>query len=391
MRMHPLIHLAVAIMSVVGALVWVAWPQTSMGPGPGTAPDVPGRHCLSAAPSTASEWEELFAGLGDAWLGGDGSISVPVGQGRTLWLFGDTLVRVGAGGLAGPPRMVRSSAVLVDGACATVVRPGQEFLPIMPVARATGMAPDRWWWPMSAVVTEAGPGGADVTVFLQRVERTGPTAWSFRTTGLGRARFTVVAGGEPGPVVVTPYRTSPRDGTDHGVRWGAAAAVTGGSVAVFGTRATGRPLEFGRELLLARAPRDRLADTRSWRYWDGRGWATEPATAVVLHPAVGGVSTALSATVGHGRWTLVTKADEVFGDRVVSLTATAPWGPFTERTLFLSPSRSDDLTYLALAHPEVSAAGRLLVSINHNVADLTVVVADPRRYRPSFHDVPAPR
>jgi len=35
---------------------------------------------------------QLFVRFGDGWTGGDGTSSVPLPDGRTLWMFGDTFL-----------------------------------------------------------------------------------------------------------------------------------------------------------------------------------------------------------------------------------------------------------------------------------------------------------
>ncbi|MEE4608513.1 MAG: DUF5005 domain-containing protein, partial [Desulfobacteraceae bacterium] len=54
-----------------------------LGPPPG--PPTP-----AAAPDPF--FNRLFARTGGGWTGGDGTLSVPLGDGRTLWLFGDSFL-----------------------------------------------------------------------------------------------------------------------------------------------------------------------------------------------------------------------------------------------------------------------------------------------------------
>nr|BFE86839.1 hypothetical protein GCM10020093_094400 [Planobispora longispora] len=134
--------------------------------------------CLPAAPVEVrpdAEWTRRFAAFGndntrtDDWTGADGTWSVRLPGGRTLWIFADTFL----GTVAGPPNrngevshwrspgrapLIRNSALLQepDGAF-TMVRG----------TRADG-APDSWirhpevpgtaYWPMSAVVEPEYPG-----------------------------------------------------------------------------------------------------------------------------------------------------------------------------------------------------------------------------------------
>jgi hypothetical protein len=73
------------------------------------------------APTTAAGFADLFAGLDPAqWGGADVAASVPLPDGRSVWLFGDTLSTY---------RLVHSTAVVQTGGRLHVSRGGAQLLP----------------------------------------------------------------------------------------------------------------------------------------------------------------------------------------------------------------------------------------------------------------------
>jgi hypothetical protein len=342
-------------------------------------------------PTSATEWQAAFHGLRGAWTAGDQASSVRLADGRTLWLFGDTLQGLDAsGGVYGAvghralapgerpasTRMVHNTLVLEDGCLIPVTGSGGSSL--IPDVDA-----DTWYWPGHAVVD-----GTTVTMTATKVRRTGPTPWDFAL--VGDAIVTLQA--DPGalPVVrsVTEVHTGLRPTS---VVWGAALVRHGGWTYVYGTRDTGRPLVFGKELYVARVRPGQEPRESAWRYWDGRRWQQRGDRAVAVRDAVGGVSASLSVDYDRERheWVAVTKKDGAYGRDVVALTSEHPTGPWREQRLFSAPTDPDGvMRYTALAHPGIgTASGRLLVSVSRNDADAERVAADPTRYEPEFHEV----
>jgi hypothetical protein len=77
--------------------------------------------CDRPAPASATGYAALWRTLPiDQWGGGDVSISVPLGDGRIVWLYGDTM---------STGRMVHSSAIVQDGGCLHVSHRGAQVLP----------------------------------------------------------------------------------------------------------------------------------------------------------------------------------------------------------------------------------------------------------------------
>jgi hypothetical protein len=243
-----------------------------------------------------------------------------------------------------------------------------------------------------SIAKVARPGYDLVTVTAQRVRTTGPGQWDFETLGPSVALF-LVPRGETAQLI-TRQDIGPDDVDRSRPAWGAAAAVDGDWLYLYGTATTGDPYVFGHSLRVARVPVDEVLDLAAWRFWDGADWVVDADAAVELIPAPGGVSQTLSVFEQGGRWYVLTKRDDFLGTDVVAWTATSPTGPFTGGGA-LAPLPSDfsagQLTYMPLAHPDLlPRPGTVVVSYSRNSTELSGALEDPRLYRIRFLRVDLP-
>lgn len=285
------------------------------------------------------------------WTGADAAYSVPLGDGRTLWLFGDTFFGpVSEEGVRGVgTRMARNSVALQGSSLVFLEQP---FAP-----------PDEqgWLWPLDGL--SSGPDRAQV--FLQQfVEVRAGDPFGFRSVGLWLADVEVSGAS----VRVLEYHRVPFAGA-----WGSAIATADGWVYLYG--ASDGPLR------VARVPVGRLASFGEWRFWDGSGWSPVATGCVVAQ----GVSNELSVHQGRDGWVMIS-GNAGLESQVLRRTAPAPEGPWSAaEVLFTAPEAGDGVwAYNAKAHPELSDERGLLVSYNVNALDPERVLRDGDLYRPRF-------
>jgi hypothetical protein len=322
-------------------------------------------------------------GPGGEFQGGDVGTDVRLQDGRRLFLFGDTLRGEDFDGAS----FVRNSMMVVTPGCAQVVLPADHGA-LIP-SRDDGVG----YWPMSVAAVER-PGYDVVGVATQRVGDLGdPSAgvFNFEILGPSMAVFLVPRGETPqliGQVDLGPDSADPTRPV-----WGAAAAVVGEDVYLYGTS---RPTEgsLGFALQVARVRLDDVLELSAYRYWDGTDWVADAGRAAVLIPADGGVSATLSVFRRGQTWYALSKQDEVLGTELAIWTAPAPTGPFTLGSTpaeIPSDAVSGTLRYMPLAHPDLlPKKGTVLVSYSQNNTDFAKVQDDPRLYRPRFLRVPLP-
>jgi hypothetical protein len=349
--------------------------------------------CERAGPATSvadlNRLVETIRGQG-ALQGGDVGADTVLGDGRRLIMFGDTLRTDGGG-----QRFVRNAMLLAGEDCLQVVLPAGSGPVIPDRPRRPGEPKEPvGYWPMS-VVAEPFPEYDLVTVFAQRVRSTGVGGEDFENLGPAFARLFVPTGGTPQLLEVRDVGPDSADTTRP--TWGAASAVRGGRLYLYGTA---RPEDPGEDLVLGfslRVARTRLedaADPSTWRYWDGQRWQARPARAATLVPAAGGTSQTLSVFRQAGSWWALSKRDEFVGTQVTMWRAPHPWGPFDDGTAVArlpSDTAKGVLRYMPLAHPGLlPRRGTVVVSYSRNRTDVDEVLADPLRYRPRLLRVTLP-
>lgn len=350
-------------------------PPARTAPSPVAASSsAPGTAC-GPEPTSGPAWEALFDSLSAGWSGGDGAASVRLPDGRLLWLFGDTFTgSVSSSGRRGTDaRIVRNSIVVTDGGCARVATPGAAALP--------GGSDGSWLWPTAGVVSSPGARGAPstVTVFAQRVQRTGSNPLGFERVGAAVLQVSVPWHGVP--VVGTP-----RDLPAGSVLWGAGLVADGATTWVYGTRAVDEPLVFGRDLLLARAPTATVSDARTWTYRTSTGWSSDATAARPVRSARDGVSTVPSTARVGSRYVVVTKAQEFLDPEVVELSAPHPWGPWTATPLLRAPSGSTVMRYSPAIVAGATRAHAVVV-VSRTSTSMRQLLDDVELARPTFHDV----
>jgi hypothetical protein len=342
--------------------------------------------CPPADPTEPLTADDMNDGLDEAdlryWQSADVGASAVLRDGRVVWLWGDTIRKLGV-----QPRMVDNSLLVSSGTCFSqlVTDPKGPVLPPDPNGLSV--------WPMSVLRMEPGPEAApDVTdlvvVYCSRVQR-GDRMWDFIVRGTTVAVFSVGADGVPR---LTDAAQLTPDNPDLGaIHWGAASVQDGDWVYLYGTRNTGEAYVYGHELYVSRVPAARATDGSAMQFWDGKRWQRDMSRSAPLIGAVDGVSQMLSVDVVDGRFVAYSKLGGDPNDQAAIWVSDAPTGPFTVRPVLDAPSGLDEgyLQYTPLAHPDIpTTPGNMLVSVSRNVSDYELLLRRPELGRPLFAEIP---
>lgn len=325
-----------------------------------------------------------------SWQAGDIGASTRLSDNRIVWVFGDT-VRDSSHS----PRIVSNSMLISSGLCiAQLLAPNDSA--IIP-----DIAPRKVYWPMSVVrlnpkqieSLSLDPGITDVLVVLSgRIQRGTQSAFDFRFLGASASVFTVRHGAAP--QLLETEEISPDSNSTTQINWGAASMIVGNWFYVYGSRQTGNPHEFGRELYVARVPVKRPSERSEWQFYDGRTWQRDLNAAAPVLPASQGVSQTLSVSKIKGRYVIVSKKGGDLGDAVYTWDSRSPVGPWTAWRGIPAPFKlsASAIQYAPLGHPEVPLkSGELLISVSRNTTDLTSLLQHPSAVgRPVFAEVKLP-
>ncbi|TJZ56858.1 DUF4185 domain-containing protein [Streptomyces piniterrae] len=424
-RRSPHTTTAAALLSLLLALLaataLVSWAMPRATPDPTAA--CPGRKAASW--STENPLTGEFARYGndntrvDDWTGGDGTHSLRLPDGRTLWLFSDTFLdrvqpppnpqgqpyrwRIADNG--GPPYLRHNTALVMSRSGhlertltgGTPATPGPFFPDPDP---APGPAGGGWRWPVHASVEPRAPGAREKVVRVLLWNRAQGTApWVF-----GVPRSTEVATLSLPDLTLesiteTVDQTSVTDPAQR-VLYGSATARHGAWTYVFG--GDDPPDSPASSAYLARVPTGRLADRAAWRFWDGTHWrrGADQARPVLQDGGTRGVGSAFTVVRDGPTWVLFTMDTGGAGTEgmtaITSYWSCSPQGPWHGPNGRITPPRPPDpephyvAAYNPQAHPEFTASGELLLSYDVNWLGPPGVPADPRLngnvdlYRPRF-------
>lgn len=403
--------------------------HTSTPPATGIRVDVSaGRESEQCNIRGAHGWQKAFNGMVTpdsgkrGWVAGDGYYSTQVTPAGavspvTVFLFGDTIMGdtvVHRGKEAtGNVAMVRNSMVVYNPRGATpsdclTSFPSPSGKPVL----STGQSTKSWWWPSSTASSREGGGKLWVfaTKWFFEGKVSGKPDDVYRSQFRGNGVFPVSVSDRGGNMVVESgegklFRPLPGH---KNIMWGASVweDETSGYVYIFGTESSTEPYVFGKNVYVARIPASAVdsvvANPREWEYATGGGWETyRPSLqlARVVNASDGfGTSTGFSVLRNRqGNPTIVTKANEFLGDKVVSVSGFAEWlvqpsgtpPLLSAKTLFVSPSSEDGdtLTYLPFAHPGLGGR-KLLVTVNRNTLTPGKLQRDVRTYQAKWYTMP---
>lgn len=362
----------------------------------------------SEVPTRDAAWDAAFD-RDLHWKAGDIGHAIDLGDGRTLWLFGDSIV--------GPApddddavkkTMVRGAVawhITPEGGAApdsiefAAPEPGHGMLVAEWTQPPKALWPDdTWYWLMGDGRVVKNAKGAQRFVFF--ASAIGPAGnpegmWNFRR--VGGAIITVGNPGEtPDKWVAEQVRNplvgeTPKFGEPAKVseNWGLAivtalAEEEKNRLYVYGLREA--PLDS--QLLVARCEQDALDRPDEWRFFDGSSWVEDPtAASPVAHGLVSEFT--VQPIKRDDRLELVLiQSEPMLGRHVLARTAAAPEGPWSEpKQIYEVKEPSEDkrlMTYAAKGHAHLSRPGELLITYALNSSDIGQIFREPRIYRPHF-------
>lgn len=332
--------------------------------------------------ATGTQWPEADALFhkDPRWLGADAAFSIPLGEDRTLWIFGDTFVATSAANLRSQSEMVRNTIAVqtgMDPTTATITFHWKQDADGSPASYFAEDPDGAWYWPMQGFAADGR-----LYVFLARVTATPGQGLGFEADGW---RLVIVDNPTAAPADWRQQRITPPD-TD-GLVVGQAIVRDGASVLALAEREPGDHAGY-----LARFDLADLAagDLSRIKWWDGTGWSADRAAArVVIEDA--GPESSIHYDALHDRFIHI-RSDGFGASDIAFATAPAATGPWSAHQRFFHPPESDrpkPFVYAAKAHPELRGpdAGDhpLVVTYVSNTFDsFASLIADTTIYYPRF-------
>ena len=348
---------------------------------------------VTAQPGTSSfdsTWTQYFRRNSGGWTAGDATISVPLPDGRAIWLFGDSYtVPVNTANNTLPCLFqVRNCYMVQDSVDRSLFKTILDTTMTGVNMTTFKLRPNdtSLFWPGHGYVA-----GDTVYIFHERYKS---STLAYEGCYIARLHLPDL---HQSPLVRAPYT-----GTNAIFGRAVLADSAAGKLYIYGNRLNW----IVWEPVVARTS---LSNPfQPWEYYTGTGWSENPA--VLQKICADPVSPGFSVFFRDGKYCLVTQENGYLecglGRQIWSYTSTSPTGPFTGKTLLYTEESMFNgaymLTYNAQAHPWATENDELLVC--YNVNDRVDTVApyvcpsqckniwtdrlDADSYRPKFVRVP---
>jgi hypothetical protein len=305
----------------------------------------------------AADFNLLFTRYGGGWTGGDATYSIPLPNGRVLWLFGDSFM-----GTVNPNRSRPASGFQRN---AFVLQDGKNLVTLSGDATAFVKPAEAGWWYWPG---HGSAHGDTLQVVLFGFKSTGSGAWDFAYASVDIATFLL-----PDCTLLSIERKV----TDPTVNYGACILEDGGYTYLYGAEKVG----FSKFLHVARVQGHNLAG--AWEYFNGTGWTTDPAASAQVFS---NVSEQFSVFKHNNHYYLLTQ-HHILGGEIYVYDADNPVTGFNHKKLVYCTPQSHKgnlFTYNAFAHTEYLDNSGLLVSYNVNSSSFADLFSNADTYRPYF-------
>lgn len=336
-------------------------------------------------PQDLSTWKDpLFTSYfqkSTGWIAGDGAYSIPMGNGFSLWAFGDSHIDDLDTASQPPPCLfqVRNAVFIMDQQYPrhTETYTGSRK---QPSYFSLGSDNSYWFWPGCGY-----ENGDSVYVFLNRLHKTAAGGmWGFESVD-----SSYVAVMPKNDLSNISYRLL---AVKNGIVFtNALVKEDSGTCYLYGIKNNG----MGNDLFVARF--NAGAIDQPWEYYSGSGWSRNVARVQKIHSEF---TSSFNVCKIRNKYVLITTAFSVGcdqGKEVFVSVSDQPYGPFTNRHAVW---KLDDTLqghypffYIANAHPQFSDKNALLITYCINGYDSCVRTCNngrmnPDHYRPKAIRVP---
>jgi len=322
-------------------------------------------------------YTDLFMGECGGFTGGDGTYSLLLPDGRTLWIFGDTFI----GGVnpdntreKQDPKFIRNSVVIQDkDSLRTLfneINGKNASFAIPPIKDLDGneIPEDSiWFWPGDGYLEDG-----KLKIFYSEFAQIDTGMWGFKWLGTWLGSYSL-------PDIQEEEIIKIYDATVSHVHFGHAVHVDELYTYIYGA-GKGRP----HVARYANGDAD-----KAWEYYTGNDWSADPSKSKPMAQIDG--SEQFSIFRYDDLYILITQLGMLSQD-ICAYSSPTPYGPWGDKQfLYRTPmldSTKNLLTYNALAHPQIIKNDMMLISYNTNSHELQDHYMNASIYRPRFVWVP---
>lgn len=306
---------------------------------------------------------------------GDGMYSIPLPDGRSIFLMGDSYVGTVTGGQRPTSdRMYRNTYIVYDDGNVSAIY-GYGGNKNASAAVPPGYPNEqKWYWPGHGFVNDD-----KLYIFQTLMYQGADGMWGFmyETTHILEYDLPTLELKKTTPI---PFNGSPD------IHYGMAALHDGNYNYIYAQVDVRNDFDPISEVLVARSATGNPYD--NWQYFNGSGWSGNPADAVKLEGlSTVPVSSQFNVFKLHDKYVLLTQKKTFNSGEIYTFIADSPTGPWRNKQLMFKTYEQNTpnlFTYNAMAHPQFEKDGMILISYNVNTEVFAEQFSDVSTYRPRF-------
>ena len=307
--------------------------------------------------------------------GGDGMYSIPLPDGRSIFLMGDSYTgTVTNGQRSTSDRMYRNTYILYDNGKVSGIYGANGNKNASAAVPPDYPDEKKWYWPGHGFVD-----GDKLYIFQTLMYQGSDDMWGFRYETTHILEYSL-PGLELNKTTPIPFNGS----TD--IHYGMATLNDGDYIYIYAQVDIRNDLDPISEVLVARSAIGSLYT--GWQYYTGTGWSTISSEAVKLEGLASvPVSSQFNVFKLRDKYVLLTQKKTFNSGEIYTFIADTPSGPWRNKQLVFKTYEQNTpnlFTYNAMAHPQFEKDGMILVSYNVNTEVFAEQSSDVSTYRPRF-------
>lgn len=307
--------------------------------------------------------------------GGDGMYSIPLPDGRSIFLMGDSYTgAVSNGQRSKSDRMFRNTYIVYNNGKVSGIS-GYGGDKNASAAVPPGYPDEKkWYWPGHGYVE-----GDKLYIFQTLMYQGADDMWGFRYETTHILEYSL-----PG-LELLKTAPIPFSSADE-IHYGMAALNDEGYAYIYAQVDIRNDMDPITEVHLARTAAGNPYS--GWQYYTGKGWSNSSSSAAKLEGLASvPVSSQFNVFKLRDKYVLLTQKKTFNSGEIYTFIADSPTGPWKNKQLVFKTYEQDVphlFTYNAMAHPQFEKDGMILMSYNVNTEVFAEQFSDVNTYRPRF-------
>lgn len=322
----------------------------------------------------------LFQRDSGGLTGADGTISVSMPDGSSVFMMGDSFLgEVKNGRRDSTTKMINNTFVIVNPEKTDIktLFQGEYNNPesfILPEIN-----PEKFYWPGHGFVRDSV-----FHFFMSRFFVPKLSTWDFQ---FQNTDYFTYSWPDFKRIAVKPFQYS----LLNNVHWGHAVLDGGQYIYSYGSRAEENKI-CGAHVCRMQFGSDEMLDFENVEFFNGTEWSKDAMSTKPMQGIASNISEQFSVFKYEDKYILLSQERGIGTGEIYTYTSDQPHGPWGNRQMVYRTTESDSdkeiITYNAMAHSQYIENGELLICYNVNVLNARRVFENANTYRPVFLRVP---